>query len=736
MTYIRAIAVALAFLIGFSPAIAAPPPPVPALPDTARITTYTPTASTGPFSVGFDLYGDSTDYGDWLEVWLNGKKLTPVTDWQLTSATGQIANIPRPITDGAITLTNAATGTMYVVGARRPRRPSVFIEGRGVPARDFNQILNDLTAQNREAWDARGRTLRGAPGVVYGQIPTNCNNSTLGFDSTGLNPVCTPAQPPVHYIAAAVLATAAVLPNTPTYANGTAGVGATLTAGSNGALTVDGIAVSSGNRILVKNQAAPAQNGVYTVTTVGSGGAPYVLTRVTDFDTPSEQVQGSALFITNGTANGGTGWVLSNTVASVGTDSATFYQFYSASTSVVTSFNGRINAVVPAANDYSAGQISYTGPGANASATNLGSRNTNGALNFVSDYGADPTGATNNAPHLIAAIADSLATGHCLFIPKGTYTIAAQVAVNMHNYLSQGICIYGEGRGNPNGSILNFATTATPAFYLFANDHDGIVNGRIENLAILGNTIGPTFQIGKDNLLDAFNEMQLLNLFIANGNTSSTAIALKLNFFLNGSVEAIINGGGYNVATRIGSGFAALDCNQCIFNKFFGSFGISNVGTLLRNGSNYGNAFIAIDSEANTTSILINNAQSFNNTWYNGSITLGLNGIEAHAGAANVLSNVNFNNVTNKVTASVGLWCKTPFDNFVVTPAFPASGGTVTNTTCQTAFVAMNAAFTSVAKNGAAIFSSGGSFSVILEPGDTITPSYTGGGGWSWTPMR
>src|SRR5688500_1802733 len=57
-------------------------------------------------------------------------------------------------------------------------------------------------------------------------------------------------------------ATVAVLSNTPTYDNGASGVGATLTAGSNGALSVDGTAVDNGERILVKDQASGLQNGI------------------------------------------------------------------------------------------------------------------------------------------------------------------------------------------------------------------------------------------------------------------------------------------------------------------------------------------------------------------------------------------------------------------------------------------------------------------------------------------
>lgn len=79
------------------------------------------------------------------------------------------------------------------------------------------------------------------------------------------------------------VATTAAL--TVTYANGSSGVGATLTnAGAMAAISIDGIALSSGDRVAVKDQAAPAQNGIYSVTTVGSGAVNWVLTRTTDFD--------------------------------------------------------------------------------------------------------------------------------------------------------------------------------------------------------------------------------------------------------------------------------------------------------------------------------------------------------------------------------------------------------------------------------------------------------------------
>lgn len=194
------IAAALTFGALTHAAHSAPPPPVPALPDTARITTYTPTASTGPFDVGFQLYGDSTDYGNWVEVWLNGVKLTAVTDYTLTSPTGQLNLIPRPVTDGRITLVNPATGTLQIVGARRPRRASVFTEGAGVTARDLNQVINDITSQNRETWDktndVTGRAIQAPPGETLNLLAAAGIRASkvLGFDALGALTLYSPAS--------------------------------------------------------------------------------------------------------------------------------------------------------------------------------------------------------------------------------------------------------------------------------------------------------------------------------------------------------------------------------------------------------------------------------------------------------------------------------------------------------------------------------------------------------------
>jgi hypothetical protein len=79
------------------------------------------------------------------------------------------------------------------------------------------------------------------------------------------------------------LATDAPLPAC-TYNNGTDGVGATLTGSANGLLSIDGIEVQVGWRVLIKDQASGVQNGIYVVTVAGGAGAAFVLTRSEDMD--------------------------------------------------------------------------------------------------------------------------------------------------------------------------------------------------------------------------------------------------------------------------------------------------------------------------------------------------------------------------------------------------------------------------------------------------------------------
>lgn len=90
---------------------------------------------------------------------------------------------------------------------------------------------------------------------------------------------------------------------------------------------VDGIGpLSVADRVLVKNQTTVAQNGIYTVTTVGTG-VNGTWTRATDADVAAELQGGAVVPVDEGTVNHDTAWMLATDVVTLGTDAVTWTQF-------------------------------------------------------------------------------------------------------------------------------------------------------------------------------------------------------------------------------------------------------------------------------------------------------------------------------------------------------------------------------------------------------------------------
>ena len=139
--------------------------------------------------------------------------------------------------------------------------------------------------------------------------------------SSGLN-----YHQPVNY------ASTAALPAY-TYNNGASGVGATITAVANGALSLGGGSPTATQRVLVKDEIGgnAAYNGVYVVTQAGTSLLPFILTRATDYDTSgtgtNEIDQGDYVLVISGT-NASTAWVQQTPLPiTVGTTALTFLQF-------------------------------------------------------------------------------------------------------------------------------------------------------------------------------------------------------------------------------------------------------------------------------------------------------------------------------------------------------------------------------------------------------------------------
>ncbi len=115
--------------------------------------------------------------------------------------------------------------------------------------------------------------------------------------------------------------------------------------------SLDGVTLANGDRVLLKNQTAPAENGIRVFTAAGAA-----LARAVDMDAWGE-VPGAFVAVEEGTANADTTWLCTaNKGGTLDTSSITWTQANTPSAGV-SSFNGRNGAVLPADDDYAVTQL-------------------------------------------------------------------------------------------------------------------------------------------------------------------------------------------------------------------------------------------------------------------------------------------------------------------------------------------------------------------------------------------
>jgi hypothetical protein len=85
--------------------------------------------------------------------------------------------------------------------------------------------------------------------------------------------------------------------------------------------SIDGVNLTSGDRILVKDQSVAADNGVYVY-----AGLFAQLNRAADMDDPAE-FSGASLFVQEGTVNADSGWTQTGEVSTLGVSAVNFVQF-------------------------------------------------------------------------------------------------------------------------------------------------------------------------------------------------------------------------------------------------------------------------------------------------------------------------------------------------------------------------------------------------------------------------
>lgn len=289
---------------------------------------------------------------------------------------------------------------------------------------------------------------------------TNLATPTSGTDAANKNYVDTAVQG-LDQKPTAQVATTAALP-TNTYANGTSGVGATLTANANAALTVDGYAVATGDRILVKNEAAGANNGLYVITQPGSGATPYILTRDVEMDTAAE-FPGAFIPIEDaGTTNANSLWLCTNTAQpTVGTTAIVFIQL-NKGTDLVAGTGISISANTVAISGTYVGQTSITTLGTIGTGTWQG---TAVAVGFGGTGSGTAAGARTNlgaCGKYTATIGDGTSTS--IAITQATHGLASNGSMQVQVFdATTGALVWPDISINNTNGTVTFTFATAPA---------------------------------------------------------------------------------------------------------------------------------------------------------------------------------------------------------------------------------------------------------------------------------
>jgi len=289
------------------------------------------------------------------------------------------------------------------------------------------------------------------------------------------------------------------------------GVGATLTATANGALTVDGFSVSAGNRVLVYNQLTQLENGVYEVTDAGNVSAPWILTRAADSDFYAPDTndgidQGSYYYVKSGDTGAGESYVMTQPTGPfiIGFDSIEFTQFsasqvYTANTQAGisltgTTFSAKVDGVTTAFDG--SGNIKVR-DGAELVTPNIGEAtgtslvvsgnvqagNVTAIGNITGDY------ILGNGSQLTGIDATSIQNGtaNVRTFLNGNVTVSAAGISNVLVATGTGVSVSGTFDATGNVTAGNVAATSIAGTVTTANQPNITGLGTLTALSVTGN---------------------------------------------------------------------------------------------------------------------------------------------------------------------------------------------------------------------------------------------------------
>jgi hypothetical protein len=269
------------------------------------------------FTITGDSGSDTFNTNETLDFQGNSQVVTAVTDNQVSFsiAAGSIGTTQ--LTDAGVTnakLQNAST----TLGSSTLTLGSTITDIAGLTS----LVVDDITinGQSITTTDSNKDIVLTPHGTATVTVPAGYKDRA-GFGTTSLatkeyvDSVSQGLDVKNSVVAATTVNLAA------TYDNGASGVGATLTYAS-AITTLDGVALTDGDRILVKNQSTASQNGIYVRT------SSTVWTRAVDADTASEITGGTFVFVEQGTENADNGYVFTHEgTPTLGSTSLTVSQF-------------------------------------------------------------------------------------------------------------------------------------------------------------------------------------------------------------------------------------------------------------------------------------------------------------------------------------------------------------------------------------------------------------------------
>ena len=568
-----------------------------------------------------------------------GNTLTS-TGTYLTIASDQVGNSTYNINLVPGGVGNVDVNSTYITSLANPVNPADAATKEYVDSVAtglyIHAAANVLSSTNLNAAYASGGTILsvtqivGNSTVVFSAPHGLSAGDNISFTNSfnGINGV-----PDVYWVAAVVNSTSITLNETyfgpivntltpgsgltePALAN--PGVGATLTnAGTQAALTIDSVLMTVGARVLVTGQTTQSENGIYAVTTVGTGASDWVLTRASDGNTYVPQSStslcvGSYWFISQGSLWAGSSWVL--TVPSgeidIGTTNIDFTQFAQAGS--YTGANGiNITGTVISANT---DNVTTTITGGNI-VVKTGAQFTTPNIGAATGTSLDLSGnvlAGNLNSNATITTVDLNATGNILAANLTSNAFINAVDGNLTGNLTVGGNITTTGAaGNISGANVIFANsfTSNGGVVDFYTNNANVQLGSNANVHIYGGSAGEVLQTDGSGNLSWYaisattiqNGTSNVSIPVANGNVN-TSVDGNINVFVVTGIGANVNGN--------------LDAsgNLTVANANLGNLVIANY-------ANFANDVIVQGNIANANNISVTNNANANNITATTSIT-------------------------------------------------------------------------------------------------------------------